>query len=333
MTRFAVIGAGTIGTVHARNIAAHPGFSLGYVIDRDLERVTRLADETGAAAHESPDEALGDGTVDAVIVASSTSAHEEHVHACVNAGKPFICEKPVSDNLPGAVACVEAAARAGVVAAMGLNRRLDADMRELSERIRDGEIGTVESVHVVSRSASPPPPESVPLSGGMIREKGAHFYDLACWFADSEPVEVYATGACLIDPRLGDYGDVDTAALVVRFESGALATFQFGRRTAYGQDELVEVFGSGGMLTAGRKRAGTVELFRGAGVAGSGIVADTYAQFAASYVAELEVFSRAVAREGPAHATLVDGLRAQALAEAAIVSTREGRAVPVERVW
>ena len=167
----------------------------------------------------------------------------------------------------------------------------------------------------------------------MIREKGAHFYDLACWFADCEPVEVYATGGCLIDPRLGDYGDVDTAALVVRFESGALATFQFGRRTAYGQDELVEVFGSEGMLTAGRKRAGTVELFRGPAVAGSGIVADTYAQFAASYVEELEVFARAVAGEGPVHATLADGLRAQALAEAAIGSMAEGRAVPIERVW
>ena len=333
VTRFAVIGAGTIGSVHARNIAAHPDLALGYVIDQDSDRAARLAAATGAVADSSPEAALGDSRVDAVIVASSTSAHEEHVLACANAGKPFICEKPVSDNLPGAVACVEAAARAGVVAAMGLNRRLDADMRELSERVRGGEVGAVESVHVVSRSASPPAPESVPFSGGMIREKGAHFYDLACWFADSEPVEVYATGGCLIDPRLGDHGDVDTAALVVRFESGALATFQFGRRTAYGQDELVEVFGSEGMLTAGRKRAGTVQRFQGSGVTGSGIVADTYTQFAASYVEELEVFTRAVAGEGPVHATLADGLRAQAIAEAALLSMDDGRAISLERVW
>ena len=333
MTCFAVLGAGTIGTVHARNVTAHPAFTLAYVIDQDADRAARLARETGTAADDSPDAALADEAVDAVIVASSTSAHEEHVLACANAGKPFICEKPVSHHLPGAVACAKAAARAGVVAAMGLNRRLDADMRELSERIRGGEIGTVESVHVVSRSASPPAPESVPFSGGMIREKGAHFYDLACWFAGSEPVEVYAAGTCLIDPRLGDYGDVDTAALVVRFESGALATFQFGRRTAYGQDELVEVFGSEGMLTAGRKRAGTVELFRGHQVAGSGILADTYAQFADSYVEELEVFARALAGRAPVHATLADGVRAQAIAEAALVSMRDGRSVPVDRVW
>ena len=333
MTCFAVIGAGTIGTVHVRNVAAHPEFTLGYVIDQDLGRADRLARETGATADRSPDAALEDGAVDAVIIASSTSAHEEHVPACANAGKPFICEKPVSDSLAGAGACVEAAARAGVVAAMGLNRRLDGDMRELARRVHDGEIGSVEMVHVVSRSASPPAPESVPYSGGMIREKGAHFYDLACWFAGAEPVEVYATGACLIDSRLADYGDVDTAALVVRFENGALATFHFGRRTAYGQDELVEVFGSEGMLTAGRKRAGSVEFYRGSQVVGSGIVADTYAQFADSYVEELEVFARALAGTAPVHATLADGLRAQALAEAALVSMQVGRPVGVERVW
>ena len=333
MTCFAVIGAGTIGTVHARNIAANPRFRLGHVIDREPGRAGALARETGGAAAQSPATALADQSVDAVIVASSTSAHEEHALACAAAGKPFLCEKPVSDSLPRAVACAKAAERAGVVAAMGLNRRLDADMRVVSERLRGGAIGTVESIHVVSRSASPPAPESVPFSGGMIREKGAHFYDLACWFAGSEPVEVYATGGCLIDPRLGDFGDVDTAALVVRFESGALATFQFGRRTAYGQDELVEVFGSEGMLTAGRKRAGTVELYRGGEVEGSGIFADTHAQFAESYVEELEVFARAVRGEAPVHATLADGVRAQAIAEAALVSMRDGRPAPVEHVW
>ena len=333
MTCFAVIGAGTIGTVHARNIAAHPQFRLGHVIDQELGRAEELARGTGAAADRSPAAALEDASVDAVIVASSTSAHEEHVLACAAAGKPFICEKPVSDNLPGAVTCAQAAARAGVVAAMGLNRRLDADMRTLGARVHRGEIGAVESIHVVSRSARPPAPESVPFSGGMIREKGAHFYDLACWFAGSEPVEVYATGGCLIDPRLGDYGDVDTAALVVRLEGGALATFQFGRRTAYGQDELVEVFGSEGMLTAGRKRAGTVELYRGPRISGSGILSDTYAQFADSYVKELELFARALAGEAPVHATLADGVRAQAIAEAALVSMRDGRSVRVERVW
>ena len=76
-----------------------------------------------------------------------------------------------------------------------------------------------------------------------------------------------------------------------------------------------------------------MELFRGRTVAGSGILADTYAQFATSYVAELEVFARALAGEGPVHATLADGVRAQAIAEAALVSLRDGRSVPIDRVW
>ena len=73
-----------------------------------------------------------------------------------NADEPFICEMPVSDNLAGTVACSQAAARAGVVAATGLDRRLDADTRALGERVRGGEIGAVETVYMVLRSAGSP---------------------------------------------------------------------------------------------------------------------------------------------------------------------------------
>ena len=109
MTCFAVIGAGAIGTVHARNVASHPESTLEYVIDLDVGRAVEFANAAAAAAARSPAPAPQDASAAAVIIASSTSAHEEHVLACAAAGKPFICEKPVSDSLPGAVACAEAA--------------------------------------------------------------------------------------------------------------------------------------------------------------------------------------------------------------------------------
>ena len=75
--------------------------------------------------------------------------------AIANAGKPFICERPVSGSLAGTVACSQAAARAGVVAAMGLDRRLDADIRALGEGVRGREVRAVETVYVVSRHYDP----------------------------------------------------------------------------------------------------------------------------------------------------------------------------------
>ena len=333
MTRFAIFGAGLIGTIHARNIAAHADFTLLHVVDQDIERAKALADRVGGVASDSPKKALNDEAVDAVIIGSSTSAHEEHVLACAKAGKAFLCEKPLSDSLSGSIACVAAASDAGVISAMGLNRRLDPDLRVIADKIRAGAIGPVETVHFTSRGLAPPVPESVPFSGGMIREKGAHFYDLAYWLTASEPIEVFASGACLIDPRLAEYGDVDTAALIIRFENKALATFQFGRRSGFGHDELVEVCGAEGMLRGGRKLSGSVELHRGQEIIGMGIDTDSYKQFGASYVDELNVFARAVAGQGPVHASLVDGLRAQAVAEAALVSIAQSKAVPITRVW
>ena len=333
MIGIAVIGAGTIGSVHVPNIHAHPDYQLRYIIDRDIERATRLAAGTGAVVDTSLDTALCDEDVAAVIIGSSTSAHHEHVLACAEAGKAFICEKPVADSLEGAIECCEAVNRAGVVAATGLNRRLDPDFQDINKRIRNGEIGTVEMIHIASRSTQPPTPESVPLSGGMLREKGSHFYDLACWYADAEPVEVFATGECLIEPRLAEYGDVDTAAIVLRLSTGAIATFDFGRRTSFGQDESIEVFGSQGMLVSGRKRAGNVDLYQGSQVTGSGIYYDPYGQFAQSYVDELTSFANAVTGKAPVHASLADGLRTQAVAEAAIRSLGERKMINIEKIW
>ena len=333
MIGIALFGAGAMGTAHARNVAASKDCRLLHVVDLDLARAQQVAQQCGGAPAASPEAALGDAEVDAVIIASSTSAHEAHVLASAEAGKAFLCEKPLADSLERAVACVAAAERAGVVAAMGFNRRLDPPHRALHERVGAGEIGVVEMLHMVSRTHAPPTPESVPFSGGMIREKGTHFYDLAAWIAGLEPVEVYAAGTCLIDPRLADHGDVDTAALTLRFDSGALATFDFGRRTAYGFDELIEVFGSEGLLESRRQRPLSVSLYKGRQVIDDGLHATSYDRVEGTYPSELDAFVAAVRDGAAVHASLADGLRAQAVAEAAVRSIAENRPVAIEGIW
>ena len=333
MIRWALFGAGVIGSVHARNIAAHPGCALAHTIDPNLDRARDLADAFGGVASPSIDAALGDDAVDAVLIASSTAAHHAHAVACAEAGKAFLCEKPVSDSLDRARACVEAAARADVVAATGFNRRLDPQYCSLLERTREGEIGAVEMLHFASRSFAPPKPETAPATGGMLREKGAHFYDLAAWIAGAQPVEVYAAGACLIDPAFAEFGDVDTAALTLRFDTGALATFDFGRRTAFGQDEWIEVFGAKGMLVSGRTRAGDVSLFKGPQVVESGLHHGWHDRFAESYVRELDAFVSALTEGREVHASLADGLRAQAVGEAAVQSQAQNMPIRIENIW
>jgi myo-inositol 2-dehydrogenase/D-chiro-inositol 1-dehydrogenase len=329
----ALIGAGVIGQIHARNIAAHAQTQLRWVVDVDAARGGALAAAHGATFSTSIDEMLADASVQAVVIGSSTDVHEAHLLACVRAGKAVLCEKPIADSLDRAKSCFEAARAAGVIAAVGFNRRFDVHHRTVHDRVRAGEIGAVESVHIVSRSAEASPPVAAHRAGGMLREKGTHFYDLAFWMAGSEPVEVYAAGGCLFDPGYGVFGDVDTAALTLRFASGALATFSFSRRTNYGYDEMIEVFGSKGMLQSRRQRQRGVSLYQGDKVVDDGLFPTWYERFAPTYVAELDALIAAVRTGVPMSPSLADGMRAQAVAEAAVASLAQGKPVGISDLW
>lgn len=329
----ALVGAGVIGRIHARNLAAREDAELAWIVEVDEPRGRALAAEFGGRWTPSLAEALADPRVGAVVVGSSTDVHEEHVLACAKARKAIYCEKPVADSLEGARRCLDAVRAAGVVAAIGFNRRFDVHHREVHDRVRAGEIGAVELLHLVSRSSAAPPAAAAARAGGMIREKGTHHYDLACWLAGSEPVEVYGSGGCLFDPEYARYGDVDTAVLVLRFASGARASFSFSRRTAYGFDETIEVFGAGGMLQSTRLRERGVALYQGPRIVGSGIHPGWHERFAPTYVAALDAFCAAVRGGAPMSPDLVDGVRAQAVAEAARESIERGTAVAIRDIW
>lgn len=333
VVRFAIIGAGTIGKVHARNILHHPNCQLLWVVDQAEDRADAFAREFGGKTARSAEEVLADPQLDAVVISSSTSAHRDHLLACLRAAKPVLCEKPIADNLADAKACADLATKAGVTAAVGFNRRLDRNYRAVHDRIRAGRIGNVELLHFVSRGPLPPKPETVQFSGGMIREKGSHFFDLAYWMAGAEPVEAFASGACLIDPDFAKYDDVDTAALTLRFASGAMATFSFSRRTTYGYEESLEVFGSKGMLESRRQRDLGIALYADGQILEEGLHANWYDRFAVTYRLELDAFVEAMKSKMPAPASLRDGLRAQAVAEAMVRSVKSGTAVKIEQIW
>lgn len=333
MINIALFGAGNIGTVHARNIAQNPRCRLRYVVDKDTARAESIASQFGGEAVDTVVAPLSDASVDAVIIASSTLVHQEHLLACIAAKKAVLCEKPIADGLDNAKRCVDAAQAAGIVAAVGFNRRLDAHHHAVYERARAGDIGKIELLHLVSRSQQAPKPEASYQSGGTIRDKGSHFFDLACWIAQSEPTEAFATGACLIDPGYARFNDVDTAVLTLKFESGALATFSFSRRTSYGYDEMIEVFGSEGMLESRRQPQLGISLYKGRDIVQGGLHQGWYERFATTYREEIDAFLSAVEGKAPVHATLAEGLRAQAIAEAMLEAMKHNSPAAVQRIW
>ncbi len=102
--RFAPVGSGFIGQVHAASLARHEGSALTMVADAAPERA--LAARYGARA-VTVSEAIHSDAIDAVLIASSTPSHAELLEAAARAGKAVYCEKPIDLTLARAREVVE----------------------------------------------------------------------------------------------------------------------------------------------------------------------------------------------------------------------------------
>ncbi|HEX5689586.1 MAG TPA: inositol 2-dehydrogenase [Roseiflexaceae bacterium] len=330
MIRFALFGAGFIGTAHARNIAAHPRAKLAYVYDVNAAAAQELAAQLGARVAGSVDEIWSAGDVDAVLIASSTNTHAELLGGAIRANKPIYCEKPIDLDIERVKAVVQQAHRSEVPIFIGFSRRYDPNHLGVREAVQSGAIGAIELMHLTSRGPKPPPISYVKVSGGQFRDQTIHFFDLACWIAGEAPVEVYATGAALVDPAIGEAGDVDTSMLIMKLPSGALCHIDNSRRAAYGYDERIEVFGSDGMVQSRRKPVREVSLYTGDKVVSDGLHPGWFERLEPSFGLALDAFVGATEGKATDYPSLLDGLRAQLIAEAATESFRTNRPVQID---
>src|SRR5467141_397290 len=260
MLKVAVVGTGFIGSVHARNIALHPGAELVAVSDANLESAKRVAAPTGAQVVADVREIFDRKEIEAVLIASPTNTHVDYLQQAAQVGKAVYCEKPIGLDYQEAEKKVRAA---GIPVMLGFNRRFDANHAAVKQAIDRGEVGKIEIVQLTSRGPNPPPISYVKVSGGQLRDQTIHFFDLLRWLTNDEPVEVYAIGAALVDPAIGQAGDVDTSIVSLRMASGALCQIDSSRRAAYGYDERVEVFGSEGMAESARQSFRGLSLYKG----------------------------------------------------------------------
>ncbi len=326
MLHFAQFGAGRIGAIHAANLAASGRARLKHIVDVHAPAAQALAAKHGAMA-SSTEAALADPEVGAVIIASSTDTHADLVIAAARAGKAIFCEKPIDLSLARVDACLAEVRRAGVPMLVGFNRRFDPNFAELHRRIGAGAIGKVEQVVITSRDPGPPPVSYIKVSGGLFRDMTIHDFDMARWMLGEEPVEVFAHGANLVDPAIGEAGDIDSAMVLLRTASGRMAHINNSRRASYGYDQRVEVFGSDGRLIAGNRTPTTVELANGDAVTSDKPLHFFLERYADAYRIELNAFLDAVTNGTPMPVGAEDGRQALVLADAAFESLRTGAPV------
>ena len=330
MVGIAVLGCGRIGGLHAHNVASHPRARLITVFDVAAEAATRVAAELGIAAAVSVEQVLADPRVDGVLIASSTDTHVGLITAAVKAGKAVLCEKPIDLDVARARECWRDIAPLRPRVMIGFNRRFDPSFRALGERLRGGEIGPPELVVITSRDPAPPPAQYLRRSGGLLRDMTIHDLDMARYLVGDIDA-ASATGANLVDPVIGGLGDIDTCALTLRARCGALVQINNSRRSAYGYDQRIEVFGARGMLLAGNQRQTSVELWSDRHTSARDPVLHFFIErYRAAYVAEVDSFVSAVRSGAPMSPDFADGLAALELAQAAQRSLATGQAEKIE---
>ena len=329
MVRFAILGAGRIGNVHARSIAGSGRASIACIADAMPDAAQKLADAVGART-ATVEEAIAASDVDAVLIATPTDTHADLIEAAAGAGKAILCEKPVSLSVARIEQCLQVVERSGVPLMIGFHRRYDPNFAALEKRLRAGEIGDPEIITITCRDPSAPPVSYIERSGGLYRDMMIHDFDMARFLlGDEEPVTVHALGGVLTDPAIGKAGDIDTASVQMQTASGKIVVITNSRRATYGHDQRIEVHGSKGLLRAANIHDTTVEIANQTGWTADKIPFSFVERYQAAYTAEIHKFLDFLDSGQAPRASGRDGLMAQKLAEAASESLKSGQVVKV----
>ncbi|HYE46631.1 MAG TPA: Gfo/Idh/MocA family oxidoreductase [Caulobacter sp.] len=324
MVRIAQLGAGRMGSIHARNAAANPRLELAWLVDPQPAAAVALAAETGATLADL-DAVLADPGVKGVIVASSTDAHLENTLACLAAGKAVFCEKPLDLDLARLVRHEAQLGDAPLFVAF--NRRFDPHFASLAAQLRSGVIGTLESLHLINHDPAAPPAHFVPTSGGLFKDFTIHDFDVAAWLVDEPFSEVFAFASCLVDPMIGELGDVDTARVILKTAGGKLVMISNTRRSGCGYDQRIEAFGSKGMAMADNPLPSTVRHWTEAGTGADALYPGFVSRYASAYAAEMDHFADILEGKAAPETGYAASIASLKLAEAAARSAATGAPV------
>ena len=331
MLKFGLFGVGRIGRMRARILAANHRVELAGIYDVDADAVASAATETGSVSVDSVDALLGDPTLDAVCISSSTSTHCDLIEGAARTGKAVFCEKPIHLDMERADTCGAVLAETGVPFQIGFNRRFDPNHGEVQRAARSGEIGRLEQAVISSRDPYPPPLRFLRGSGGIFRDMMVHDFDMARFLFNEEPVEVTAMGSVLFDTRCEEFGDADSAMVVLRMASGALCHVNCSRHCSFGYDQRIELFGEGGMLVSANPPRTSIERYTESGTSARDRLHPFFIErYEEAFTREIDAFVDAVERGVTPSPGFDDGRRALRVAEAAEESARSGRTVRVD---
>lgn len=315
--RIGVIGVGTMGADHVARISQRTkGARVTAISDPDRATAEQVAATApGSRSVGTAEELIAADDVDAVLIASPGRFHRAQAVACIDAGKPVLCEKPLAMNPEDAYAVLEAERDSGGrYVSVGFMRRFDAEYAELKDTLVRGDLGRPTIINCKHRNAGTPEGFSDTM---MIYDSAVHEIDAISYFLEEPVVSVQA-----VTPTPGENarpGQHDPMLLLLRTASGKLVTDELYVNTGSGYEVRTEVLGSRGIATIGWDVARVTTHMPGRTWQGS-VPADYRPRFLDAYDAQVQAWIAAI-RDGSNRATRSatawDGYVAAAVCQAA----------------
>ena len=336
MLNIGIIGAGRIGKVHLESISYHvKNATVTAMADPFMNEETEKLIRSYGVSKVTKDykDILNDKDIDAVLVCSSTDTHAAISIEAINAGKHVFCEKPVDHSIEKIQAVADALKEhPDIKFQVGFNRRFDHNFAAIRKAYDDGKIGEAHILKTSSRDPEPPNPAYIKVSGGIFLDMTIHDFDMACFLTDSDVEELYVNSAVLVDPAIGEQGDVDTAIITMKMANGALAVIDNSRKAAYGYDQRAELFGSKGMVATSNDTVSSAVISNADGVTGEKPLFFFLERYMGSFSEEMRQFTEAVINDTEVPVGIHAGLQSVKIGLAARKSVEEHRPVKISEI-
>lgn len=327
-----IIGMGRIGNVHYENLKKMSNVEIAYICDivatDEWSEKYPLAEKIVKDYHE----VLADSKVQAVMICVPTDLHPQMTIDAAQAGKDIFCEKPVGFDDNEILKAFQVVNESHVKFQVGFNRRFDKSFRRIVDYRDQGQIGDEQILKITSRDPEPPSMDYVRRSGGIFMDMTIHDFDIARFISGEEVDSVFVAGGVMIDPKIGEAGDIDTALTTLFFKNGMVGSIDNSRKAVYGYDQRIELFGSKGMAHADNVLNSTTTYSGSESTRGDKPMLFFLQRYMDAYFNELVSFFNAVLNDTPVECSFEDGIKAIRLAQAAKKSLETGQKVKVQDI-
>lgn len=330
--QLAVAGLGRIGKIHLDNLLQIANVEVVAATDPDKGSLQYAKDKGVPNTYNTFSEMLQSTTIDGVLICSPTDTHADYVALAAKSGKHIFCEKPLDLSLARVLEVLQIVKDADVKLMLGFNRRFDKEFRKVRELVKNEAVGLPHLVKITSRDPGAPPIPYIKKSGGLFLDMTIHDFDMARYIVGKEVEEVYAKGAVLVDPDIGDAGDIDTAVVTLTYTDGTMAVIDNSREASYGYDQRIEVFGSKGMVQSDNNFHDSHKLYNKEGIHAALPLHFFLERYQEAYKTEIADFIKGLENGTMMPVDGNDGLQSLKIGLAALKSLHEKRPVKIDEI-